>query len=160
MLEFRMARRAAEPLNRRQLLGCAAASAALGLAAGQRARVRLRHGRVRAGGAADGLTLAGRPVRLLTYNGLFPGPLLRAREGQTLRVRLVNRLDEPTNLHFHGLHVSPADNHDNVFVNVAPAGASPTSSTCRRAMAARSGTTRIATGGSRASSGKGSPDRC
>jgi FtsP/CotA-like multicopper oxidase with cupredoxin domain len=35
-------------------------------------------------------------------------------------VRLVNRLSEPTNLHFHGLHVSPADNHDNVFLSVAP----------------------------------------
>ncbi len=37
-------------------------------------------------------------------------------------MRLVNRLAEPTNLHFHGLHVSPADNHDNVFVSVAPGG--------------------------------------
>ena len=64
--------------------------------------------------------IAGRPVRLLTYNGLFPGPLIRAREGQRLRVRLINRLAEPTNLHFHGLHVSPEDNHDNVFVSLPP----------------------------------------
>jgi FtsP/CotA-like multicopper oxidase with cupredoxin domain len=62
----------------------------------------------------------GRPVRLLTYNGLFPGPLIRAREGQPLRVRLTNRLTEPTNLHFHGLHVSPKENHDNVFVSLPP----------------------------------------
>ena len=39
-------------------------------------------------------------------------PVPRARccgraEGDLLRVELVNRLDEPTNLHFHGLHVSP-----------------------------------------------------
>jgi FtsP/CotA-like multicopper oxidase with cupredoxin domain len=33
---------------------------------------------------------------------------------------LINRLDEPTNLHFHGLHVSPAANADNVFVEVQP----------------------------------------
>ena len=66
--------------------------------------------------------VAGEPARLLTYNGQFPGPPLRAREGQSLRVRLINRLAKPTNLHFHGLHVSPADNHDNVFVNVAPGG--------------------------------------
>jgi FtsP/CotA-like multicopper oxidase with cupredoxin domain len=64
--------------------------------------------------------LPGGPARLLTYNGLFPGPLIRAREGQRLRVRLTNRLVEATNLHFHGLHVSPMDNHDNVFVNVQP----------------------------------------
>ena len=63
----------------------------------------------------DGVT-----ARLFTYNSLFPGPLIRAREGRPLRVRLTNRLAEPTNLHFHGLHVSPADNHDNVFVEVPP----------------------------------------
>ena len=64
--------------------------------------------------------LPGGPARLLTYNGLFPGPLIRAREGQLLRVHLTNHLDEPTNLHFHGLHVPPTDNHDNVFVSVQP----------------------------------------
>lgn len=66
------------------------------------------------------LDVAGQRVELLTYNGGFPGPLLRAREGERLRVRLVNRLDEPTNLHFHGLHVSPSGNSDNVFVEVPP----------------------------------------
>ena len=64
----------------------------------------------------------GQPVELLTYNGRFPGPLLRAAEGDLLRVELVNRLDEPTNLHFHGLHVSPSGNSDNVFVTVPPGG--------------------------------------
>jgi FtsP/CotA-like multicopper oxidase with cupredoxin domain len=64
--------------------------------------------------------IAGVRARLFTYNGVFPGPLIRAREGERFRVRLTNRLTEPTNLHFHGLHVSPADNHDNVFVNVQP----------------------------------------
>jgi FtsP/CotA-like multicopper oxidase with cupredoxin domain len=68
------------------------------------------------------LALGGKPVRLLTYNGRFPGPLIRAREGDLLRVALVNRLDEPTNLHFHGLHVSPEANGDNVFVEVPPGG--------------------------------------
>jgi FtsP/CotA-like multicopper oxidase with cupredoxin domain len=66
--------------------------------------------------------VAGRQVQLLTYNGRFPGPLIRAREGDLLRVALVNRLDEPTNLHFHGLHVPPGGNGDNVFVEVPPGG--------------------------------------
>jgi FtsP/CotA-like multicopper oxidase with cupredoxin domain len=117
-----MARQSAHRLGRRQFLGFAAATAALGpgwplpVARGSASAAVEVELEAR---AAD-LVLAGRPVRLLTYNGLFPGPPLRAREGQTLRVRLVNRLDEPTNLHFHGLHVSPAAHHDNVFISVLP----------------------------------------
>jgi suppressor of ftsI len=34
-------------------------------------------------------------------------------------LKLVNKLDEPTNLHFHGMHVSPSGNADNVFREVA-----------------------------------------
>lgn len=66
------------------------------------------------------LEVGGERVRLLTYNGAYPGPVLRAREGDRLRVTLVNGLDEPTNLHFHGLHVSPSGNSDNVFVELQP----------------------------------------
>ncbi|MFZ1430072.1 MAG: multicopper oxidase domain-containing protein, partial [Geminicoccaceae bacterium] len=71
---------------------------------------------------AASVEVAGRRVELLTYNGGFPGPLVRAREGDRLRVLLVNRLGEPTNLHFHGLHVSPSGNSDNIFVEVPPGG--------------------------------------
>ena len=39
-----------------------------------------------------------------------------------LRIRLQNRLTEPTNLHMHGLHVSPKGTGDNVFVTVDPGG--------------------------------------
>ena len=37
-----------------------------------------------------------------------------------LTVTLHNRLSEPTNLHFHGLGVSPLGNGDNVFLHVRP----------------------------------------
>ncbi|MCA9545248.1 MAG: multicopper oxidase family protein [Myxococcales bacterium] len=39
------------------------------------------------------------------FNGASPGPTLRARRGDTLVVELTNRLDTPTTLHWHGLHV-------------------------------------------------------
>ncbi|MEQ1770501.1 MAG: multicopper oxidase domain-containing protein, partial [Devosia sp.] len=55
-----------------------------------------------------------------TYNGSVPGPTLRVRPGDVLTITLVNQLDQPTNLHTHGLHVSPSGNADNVFVMVAP----------------------------------------
>jgi FtsP/CotA-like multicopper oxidase with cupredoxin domain len=47
-------------------------------------------------------------ARLMTYNSSFPGPVLRVREGDTVRLNFTNRLLEPTNLHLHGLRISPA----------------------------------------------------
>ena len=59
---------------------------------------------------------------VLSYNGYFPGPMLRVRPGDRLQIRLVNRTLLPTNLHFHGMHVSPKGHQDNVFVQVDPGG--------------------------------------
>lgn len=53
------------------------------------------------------LTLSGKPARLMTYGG-FPGPTLRLREGETVRLNFTNNLPEATNLHLHGLHVPPS----------------------------------------------------
>ena len=71
--------------------------------------------------AAEGpVRIAGRRATALSYNGGLPGPTLHLRPGDRLRVQLVNRLNEPTNLHVHGLHVSPEGNGDNTFVTVKP----------------------------------------
>lgn len=61
--------------------------------------------------AAEGqLAIGGRQATAYGYNGGLPGPTLRLRRGDRLQVELVNRLDAPTNLHVHGLHVSPEGN--------------------------------------------------
>lgn len=39
------------------------------------------------------------------YNGQVPGPEIRVREGDLVRVRLHNRLPVPTTLHWHGIDV-------------------------------------------------------
>jgi FtsP/CotA-like multicopper oxidase with cupredoxin domain len=44
-----------------------------------------------------------------TYNGRVPGPTLRCREGEKLRIRLTNGANHPHTLHFHGIHVSRMD---------------------------------------------------
>jgi FtsP/CotA-like multicopper oxidase with cupredoxin domain len=75
--------------------------------------------RVRLTAAAD-VWLAGRHTTALGFNGTSPGPTLRVRPGDLLQVRLVNHLDQPTNLHTHGLHVSPEDHGDNPFVTIDP----------------------------------------
>lgn len=51
------------------------------------------------------------------YTGLYPGPTLWAQPGDTLDLTIVNQLPGvPTNLHTHGLHVSPLGNSDNVLL--------------------------------------------
>lgn len=64
-------------------------------------------------------TIGGRAASVLGYNGGLPGPTLRLRAGDRVRVALKNGLADPTNLHVHGLHVSPEGNGDNMAVMVA-----------------------------------------
>jgi FtsP/CotA-like multicopper oxidase with cupredoxin domain len=42
----------------------------------------------------------------ITYNGQFPGPLIRFREGREVRVDIFNETDTPEQLHWHGQFVS------------------------------------------------------
>jgi FtsP/CotA-like multicopper oxidase with cupredoxin domain len=42
------------------------------------------------------------------YNGSVPGPVLRVRHGDRLRVMVENRLDEGTTVHWHGVRVPNA----------------------------------------------------
>ncbi|HEX5813740.1 MAG TPA: multicopper oxidase domain-containing protein, partial [Methylomirabilota bacterium] len=47
----------------------------------------------------------GRTVSAMAYNGQIPGPVIRAREGERLRIALKNELAEPTTVHWHGVDV-------------------------------------------------------
>ncbi|GAA1348552.1 multicopper oxidase domain-containing protein [Arthrobacter roseus] len=64
--------------------------------------------------------VGGREASVQTFNGSLPGPTLRVAPGDTIRVAMTNRLEAPTNLHVHGLHVSPEGNGDNPFLSIAP----------------------------------------
>ena len=76
-------------------------------------------------------------VKLRSYGGCLTGPVIEAKPGNTLRLTLVNDLDvnDPScpadaapgpgcfntmNIHYHGLHVSPTGNSDNVLLNIGP----------------------------------------
>jgi FtsP/CotA-like multicopper oxidase with cupredoxin domain len=52
-----------------------------------------------------------------TYNGTVPGPVIRATEGDLVRVRFLNGGSHPHTIHFHGIH--PAQ-MDGVFEVVQP----------------------------------------
>jgi FtsP/CotA-like multicopper oxidase with cupredoxin domain len=109
-------------ISRRQFLGAASALAAAGIS-GARPGVQ----ELSLGAAGNGLSRAHdeaaadytlrivasaveiapkRFVSAVTYNGKFPGPLLRFKEGQPLTVEVRNDTDTPEQLHWHGQMVS------------------------------------------------------
>ncbi|MGD9793799.1 MAG: multicopper oxidase domain-containing protein [Acidimicrobiia bacterium] len=47
----------------------------------------------------------GKIVKAWTYNGVVPGPTIRADVGDKIRVVLINKLPESTSLHLHGIRV-------------------------------------------------------
>ena len=65
------------------------------------------------------VALGGKTVAGATYNGVYAGPVLRLKPGDTLRFHLINHLAQATNVHFHGLGVSPQGHSDNSMHMVA-----------------------------------------
>ena len=51
--------------------------------------------------------LPGTLTKVYAYNGMLPGPLIRAKVGDRLRVHFENALPEPTTVHWHGVRVPP-----------------------------------------------------
>lgn len=48
----------------------------------------------------------GASTSVFAYNGLLPGPLLKAKVGDEVIVHFKNDLSEPTTIHWHGLRIS------------------------------------------------------
>jgi plastocyanin len=61
----------------------------------------------------------GTTVRAWAYNGQVPGPEIRVREGDRVRITLVNHLPLGTTVHWHGLNVPP-DQDGPAGLNQAP----------------------------------------
>ena len=69
-------------------------------------------GAVLAAAAGSAVIAEGEAAAAWLYNGVLPGPTLRARRGETATIRLRNRLADPTIVHWHGLVVpAHADGH-------------------------------------------------
>lgn len=66
------------------------------------------------------VTIGGTTIDGATYNGDYGGPVLRLHPGDTLRMHLVNHLPQITNVHFHGLAISPEGHGDNSMRMVGP----------------------------------------
>jgi CopA family copper-resistance protein len=55
--------------------------------------------------APTAVSMTGAPRLATLVNGLIPGPLLRWREGDTVTIRVRNRLSDSTSIHWHGVMV-------------------------------------------------------
>src|SRR5215475_8823730 len=88
-------------LSRREILAGASVSlACMGLDATAQPAATTEYRLLRALGSAPGPGLS--------YEGIVPGPTLRLKRGEELRVRLFNGLSEPTTIHWHGVRVPNA----------------------------------------------------
>ena len=50
-------------------------------------------------------SLNGHMAAMYGYNGQYPGPLIQAPQGSTVVVRVTNRIESPTTVHWHGLRL-------------------------------------------------------
>jgi FtsP/CotA-like multicopper oxidase with cupredoxin domain len=68
-----------------------------------------------------------------TYNGTVPAPIIRATEGDTVRIHFENKTGNAHNLHFHGAHRPeedgwepvPADGETTYTIEAGPVGVHP-----------------------------------
>ena len=55
-----------------------------------------------------------------TYNGTVPGPEIRIKQGETVKVRLKNELPESTSIHWHGIEMKDNTQDGVTFVTQDP----------------------------------------
>jgi FtsP/CotA-like multicopper oxidase with cupredoxin domain len=105
-----MTRLAYAALSRRTFLRAGVAAALFGASAHIRAAAAgPQETRLVAGPARVPLMGSGAPdTDVWAYDGSVPGPLLRFRQGETVRIAVENRLAEETTVHWHGVRVPNA----------------------------------------------------
>ncbi len=50
-------------------------------------------------------TINGKSFAIYAYNGQFPGPTIKVKQGSTFRVNVTNNIDVPTTIHWHGIRL-------------------------------------------------------
>ncbi|SJM90973.1 multicopper oxidase family protein [Crenothrix polyspora] len=74
------------------------------------------------------INVNGVTAKLMTYNGTYPAPTIKVKKGDVLKIHFKNSLPNSgvnamgenrdlTNLHTHGLHVSPKGKSDNIMLS-------------------------------------------
>lgn len=97
-------------INRRQLLAGLSASAGMSVIPAPVLAAQPSGFRQLAARPADKVLYpeTGKPSKLWLYDGLSPGPEIRVRRGERVKVRLANQLPDPTSIHWHGIRIDNA----------------------------------------------------
>lgn len=97
------------PINRRRFLTSGAACAALATLPISFRSSWATDGflEITAGPSRQKLYLDDAPVSdVWSYNESTPGPEIRVKRGERVKVRLINKLEEPTSIHWHGIRIA------------------------------------------------------
>ena len=65
------------------------------------------------------IDVSGDTIKAQPFGRSLVGPTLHVKPGDRVEVTFVNGTDENTNIHYHGMHVSPLGDGDNVFRSFA-----------------------------------------
>ena len=49
--------------------------------------------------------ISGRKIRMYSYNGDIPGPLIKVKQGSTIYINFTNNIDMETTVHWHGIRL-------------------------------------------------------
>lgn len=64
--------------------------------------------------------IGGKIEKSTVWNGKYISDTWEVKGGDKIKVHFINDMDQPTNLHFHGGHISPKGNSDNVLLTINP----------------------------------------
>lgn len=70
--------------------------------------------------AKSKVNIGGKEQESNVWNGKYIGDTWDIKGGDTVKIHFQNNITDPTNLHFHGGHVSPKGNSDNVLLSIKP----------------------------------------
>jgi FtsP/CotA-like multicopper oxidase with cupredoxin domain len=96
------------PTRRQILAGAAAVAGAAAIASRTPANAAAVDEIIARTGTARLLGQGAPATPIWGYNGSVPGPTLRARQGQPFAIDLVNNLQQPTTVHWHGIRIANA----------------------------------------------------
>ncbi len=88
-----------------------------GLPLSEPPQLRSRDGvlRVKLDARRRAIEVSGSRIEAQPFNGRLIGPTLHVRPGDRIEATIRNATSERTNIHYHGMHVSPRGRSDNVF---------------------------------------------